>query len=411
VSQRPSAAVRILRIAGGGDGVGRLPDGRTVFVPRTAPGDLVELVGVRPAKRFARARIGRILENSPERVEPPCPHYVEDDCGGCQLQHLAYPAQLAARRSVAGEALRRLARLDVPDPPIEPADAPLGYRTKLTLTAGRGRIGLHRYGRADDVFELEWCHITTAPLNELWQVVRTSRQLLPQELEQLVLRLDRQGGRHLLARVARTRVWTRAVELSRVLERAGVPAALWWEPEGGVPRVVAGRAGTQAPAGVFEQVHPAMGDRARAYAVAALGPVAGRTVWDLYAGVGDTTSMLARSEAHVESVELDRRAVSYAERTGPPAGRRAGAVEAVVKQLPRPDLVVTNPPRAGMDATVPPVLQERGPERIVYVSCDPATLARDIARLAPDYRLGTARCFDLFPQTAHVETVAVLERA
>lgn len=402
--------VRVLRLAAGGDGVGRLEDGRTVFVPRTAPGDLVELTEVRPSKRFARARLARVLEASPDRVEPPCPHYTRDECGGCQLQHLAYPAQLEARRNVAGEALRRLARLDVSDPPIEPAEQPLGYRTKLTLASARGRIGLHRYGRPDAVFDLEWCHITRAPLNELWQVVRPARGLLPAGLEQLVLRLDRRAGRHLIARVAGSRVWTRADELARELAAAGFPAVLWWQPERGVPRIVAGRAGDEAPAGVFEQVHPRMGDRVRAFAVERLGPATGRTVWDLYAGLGDTTAILARAGAHVESVELDRRAVAHAERLGPPANRHAGAVESLAAALPDPELVITNPPRTGMDVLVPQVLQQRRAGRLVYISCDPATLARDIVRLSPGYRLVEARCFDLFPQTAHVETVAVLER-
>jgi len=403
--------VRILRLATGGDGVGKLADGRTVFVPRTAPGDRVELTDLRPARRFARARMGRLLEASPDRTEPPCPHYTRDECGGCQLQHLAYPAQLEARRGFVGDALRRLARLDVPDPPIEPAERTWGYRAKLTLAAAHGRIGLHKYGRADAVFDLEWCQITTPALNDLWQVVRKSRMLLPPGLEQIILRLDRAGRCHLIARVAGTRVWTQADQLARELRTAGVPAVLWWQPEGGAPRVVAGEPGNEAPADVFEQVHPQMGDRVRAFAVEALGPAGGRRVWDLYAGVGDTTAMLAGEGAEVESVELDRRAVAHAERTGPGATRHVGAVEALAGELPAPDLVITNPPRSGMDAVVPSVLRQRAPARIVYVSCDPATLARDIARLGPTYRLTAVRCFDLFPQTAHVETVALLERA
>jgi 23S rRNA (uracil1939-C5)-methyltransferase len=404
------APVRIERLATGGDGVGKLADGRTVFVPRTAPGDLVTLTDVRLAKRFARAQLGQLLEASPQRAEPACPHYDRDECGGCQLQHLTYPAQLDARRSFAGEALRRLARLDVPDPPIEPAERTLGYRTKITLAAAQGRIGLHRYGRSAAIFDLEWCHITAPVLNQLWTVVRSARSQLPEGLEQIVLRLDRTGGRHLLALVAGTRVWTRAGGMARALAEAGVPAVLWWQPEGGVPRIVGGRPGAGIPPGVFEQVNPEMGDRVRAYAVEMLGSAAGRTVWDLYAGVGDTTAMLAASGARVESVEIDPRAVAQAERTGPAASRHVGAVETVAGTLPAPDLVVTNPPRTGMDAAVPSVLRERAPARIVYVSCDPATLARDMGRLAPVYRLTAARCFDLFPQTAHVETVAVLER-
>ena len=102
-------AVRILRLAAGGDGVGKLPDGRTVFVPRTAPGDLVELARVREQRRFARARAGRLVEAGAHRVTPRCPHYLKDECGGCQLQHLSSDAQREARRSFVGEALRRLA--------------------------------------------------------------------------------------------------------------------------------------------------------------------------------------------------------------------------------------------------------------------------------------------------------------
>ena len=111
-------SVRILRIAAGGDGVGRLADGRTLFVPRTAPGDLIETADLRLHARFARARIGRIIEAGPERIEPRCAHYRDDACGGCQLQHMDSASQHAARRAIAGDALRRIARLDVPDPDL-----------------------------------------------------------------------------------------------------------------------------------------------------------------------------------------------------------------------------------------------------------------------------------------------------
>jgi 23S rRNA (uracil1939-C5)-methyltransferase len=142
--------------------------------------------------------------------------------------------------------------------------------------------------------------------------------------------------------------------------------------------------------------------------VTRLGPVAGRAVWDLYAGIGETTSALVAAGARVESVESDRRAVAEAERRGPAARRHTGRVEAVLGELRPPELVVTNPPRTGMDAAVPAALERLRPERVVYVSCDPATLARDLGRL-PGFRLTEVVAFDLFPQTAHVETVAVLE--
>jgi len=406
------SAVRILRLAAGGDGVGRLDDGRAVFVPRTAPGDLVELGALRAHRRFARARIAHLLEPAPERVEPRCPHYVRDECGGCQLQHVAAPAQREARRGFVGDALRRLARRDVADPPLEPADREFDYRTKITLAASRDgrRIGLHPYDRAGDVFELEWCHITAPELMRLWQAMRSVRRLLPPGLTAGLLRLDREGGRHVLFTAAATEAWSGAGALHQALAQRDEPATVWWRTEEGAPRAMAGAAGEAYPATVFEQVNPVMGDRVRAHAVAALGPLAGRHVWDLYAGVGETTAALARAGAEVESVESDRRAVAEAERRGPRATRHAAKAEMAVERMARPTLVVTNPPRTGMDAAVTSALERAAPTRVVYVSCDPATLARDLARL-PSYRLSDLRAFDLFPQTAHVETVAVLERA
>jgi 23S rRNA (uracil1939-C5)-methyltransferase len=403
--------VRILRLAAGGDGVGRLADGRTVFVPRTAPGDLVELARVREHRRFARARLGRVLEAGEARVPPRCPHYERDECGGCQVQHLSSAAQREARRGFVGDALRRIARLDVTDPPLEAADAEFDYRTKITLAVspdGR-RIGLHPYERADEVFQLEWCHITVPALMELWRAVRAVSRLLPPRLRQVVLRLDRAGGRHLLLLTGPGEVWQGGRALASALAGRDASATVWWQPEGGAARAVGGAA-EAFPATVFEQVNPAMGDRVRAFALEALGPAAGCRVWDLYAGIGETTAALARAGAAVESVEADPRAVAEAEARGPRARRLVGRVEHVVGELAPPELVVTNPPRTGMDPRVSAALERLAPRRVAYISCDPATLARDLA-LMPGYRVAALRAFDLFPQTAHVETVALLERA
>jgi 23S rRNA (uracil1939-C5)-methyltransferase len=352
-----------------------------------------------------------VLEPGLARVAPPCPHYVHDECGGCQLQHLAAPAQREARRGFVGDALRRLARRDVADPPLVPAEREYEYRTKITLavSADGRRIGLHRYDRADQVFELEWCHITVRELMELWQGLRRLRPLLPPRLSSIVLRVDREGGRHALFRTTGGEVWGGAPRLHRALAERGLPATLWWHSDEGVPRAMAG-AGEAYPATVFEQVHPAMGDLVRAHAIEALGTVVGRRVWDLYAGIGETTGALVRAGASVESVDSDRRAVAEAERRGPTARRHAARVEDAITGMRAPELVITNPPRTGMAGRVTEALERLRPERVVYVSCDPATLARDLSRL-PAFRIGDVRSFDLFPQTGHVETVAVLDRA
>ncbi|HEX5004277.1 MAG TPA: hypothetical protein VFV65_03125, partial [Gemmatimonadales bacterium] len=212
MSAAAEAPVRILRIASGGDGVGALDDGRTLFVPRTAPGDLVALGRVRRSKTFARAEVGRIVEPSPDRVVPPCPHYTGDDCGGCQLQHLALPAQLAAKRAMVGEALRRIGKLEVADPEIEPAGVEWGYRNKVTLAVGDGgrRIGFHRQGQAGAIFDLDRCLLADSALMDLWAVVRARRELLPPGAEQVVLRRDGGGGLHLTVRVTGQTVWREA---------------------------------------------------------------------------------------------------------------------------------------------------------------------------------------------------------
>ena len=403
--------VRILRLAAGGDGIGRMPDGRTVFVPRTAPDDLVEIGELREHKRFVRARLRRVLEPSPNRVDPRCPHYLGDECGGCQLQHLNSDAQLRSRSAFVGDALRRIAKRETGDPPVVPSERNFEYRTKITLHADRkrSRIGLHRYDRPDQIFDLNWCHITAEPLMRLWQSLRTMRKLLPLNLEQLVLRLDREGHRHLIVRVEEGEVWGGANQLWSDLQRAGVESTIWYQPFGGAARTVAGSS-EAFPATVFEQVHPEMGDRVRSYALDQLGDVSGRRVWDLYAGVGEATGALAVAGARVESVELDRRAVEQAETSGPAARRHVGRVEDLLSELQTPDLVLTNPPRSGMNQRVTAELDRIRPTRLVYISCDPATLARDLQRM-PHLRLERVQAFDLFPQTAHVESVAVLEPA
>ena len=446
------SAVRILRLAAGGDGVGKLETGKTVFVPRTAPGDLVELTGAREHARFTRARIAQLLEPGPGRVEPRCLHYYRDDCGGCQWQHLGTAVQREAKRALVAETLERIARLHVAVPPVIAGDAEWGYRGRIALAIGPGRryAGFHPLDRPDRTFALERCELAAPGLMTLWAALRSHLGLLPPDVEQVVLRLARDDGLHVIVKARGDQAWGRARELSLRVHDAGVAATIWWQPAGGAARVVGG-ATDPFPAAVFEQVNPELGDRIRDFAIAWLGDVRSGHVWDLYAGIGDTTDRLHAAGATVESVELDNRAVDFAERrwrAAPsesadsqrpnPAGviRHIGRVEDLVGTLRDPGAVIANPPRAGLDPRVTASLLERRPARIVYVSCDPATLARDLGRLCgtiaeppsrraaeppgpaaeppnrptvEPYTLASVQPFDLFPQTAHVETVALLE--
>ncbi|MDX2207183.1 MAG: hypothetical protein SFU57_06030 [Gemmatimonadales bacterium] len=401
--------VEIRGITSSGDGVATLPDGMTVFVPRTAPGDRVTLTRIHRHKRFARATADKVVVPGPGRVPPPCPHYDRDQCGSCQVMHLDADTQRAVRARVVGDALRRLARLEVADPEVVPADQQLGYRAKVTFAVQNGRIGFHRTGRPEEVFEVERCLLARPALQELHSGVRRARGHLPPDATRLVLREDADGGLHVIVETPGGRAWQGGGAFHRVLASSGLKATIWWHPADGAPRAVAG-SDTPWPATVFEQVHPAMGRTVRAAAIAALGDVTGAVVWDLYAGIGDATALLATAGARVTSVESDPRAVAFAESRGPTGPVRwQGKVEERLGQLPQPDAVLTNPPRTGMSAEVTAAINASPAHRVVYISCDPATLARDVTRLAERYRLVAVRAFDQFPQTTHVECVAVLE--
>ena len=411
-----SDIVTITGIAVGGDGVGRLSDGRVVFVPRTAPGDRIRLRegSLQRHRNFARGELGEIVEASPNRVTPPCPHYTHDHCGGCQLQHLAYDTQLSAKRTIVGDTLRRIGKLKVEGLEVVEALEEWRYRSKISM-AVKTSAGLHPYDRPNFVFPLADCHITDFRLMALWRELRPRLALLPQPLTRLTLRLDRDERRHIIAESA-GEPWLNASELLRALAGGGAGGAVdgavvcWWQPVDGAARVVAGPA-TGFPATAFEQVNPGMGMLTRQWAVAQLGDVKGQVVWDLYGGIGDTAALLVERGASVVSVDADEQAVSWGRERLPAARFIAARAEDVLPSLPPPHAVVVNPPRGGLHWDVSLKLTSEPVAKLVYISCDPATLARDLSRLNVNYVVKAVRAFDLFPQTAHVETVAVLEAA
>jgi 23S rRNA (uracil1939-C5)-methyltransferase len=408
--------VAISGIAAGGDGVGRLADGRAVFVPRTGPGERVRLRdgSLREHRHFARGEATEIVEASVDRVTPACPHYVQDRCGGCQLQHLSYPAQLAAKRAIVGDCLRRIGKFAVSDPEIAPALEQWRYRTEITLAVLGATAGFHPHDRPGRVFPLSDCHIADRRLMDLWRDLRDQADLFPERLTRLTLRLDRAGVRHLIAESAGA-PWRTADRLQAVMP-AGDALVCWWRPVDGAPRVVAGPE-TGFPATAFEAIHPAMSAVSRQWAVEQLGPVDGCTVWDLYGGIGDMAVLLALRGATVISVDADEKAVSWARRRpeivaqGDRVRCIAGRAEDVLPSLPPAPVVVVNPPAIGLHWDVSLRLTREPVSRLAYISRHPATLARDLHRLSVNYHLQVVRAFDVFPQTAHVEVVAMLEAA
>src|SRR2546425_1118456 len=409
-----SDVVAITAIAAGGEGVGRLADGRAVFVARTAPGERIRLrEGVKLHKTFARGELAEVVAPGAVRVTAPCSHYMQDHCGGCQLQHVSYEAQLAAKRAIVGDALRRIARLDIGDPEIVEAVDEWRYRAKVSLAVkgGRGRgtaVGFHPYDRPGTVFPLIDCHIADFRLMALWRELRPRLDLLPAKLTRLTLRLDREGRRHVIAE-STGEPWHDPAALRAALP-GGDSVICWWQPVDGAARVVAGPA-RGFPATAFEQVNPEMGTIARGWAVEQLGDVRGAVVWDLYGGIGDTAVQLAERGAQVVSVDADEQAIEWARgrEVARPVRFIAGRAEDVLPTLPEPLGVVVNPPRAGLHWNVTLRLTGQPVPRLAYLSRDPATLARDLQRLSVNYRITAVRAFDLFPQTAYVETVAVLE--
>jgi 23S rRNA (uracil1939-C5)-methyltransferase len=404
--------VTVRGIATGGDGVATLPDGMTVFVPRTAPGDVVTVDVLERRRRWARGRVRDVLSPSGDRVTPVCRHYVADGCGGCQLQHLSLEAQHAAKITVVRDVLARLGGRPVEETAFVPAPNPWHYRTKITLAVAGDRIGFHRFDRPGEVFDVVECPVTVPALIGVLDAVRAARGALPPTIDQITLRVDRNDGVHVVLRGGST-----PFESGPFAEALPAGTTLWWKPEGGAPRAIAG-ASSAFPPLAFQQVNPGFADRIRHDAVAWLAAEPGTVMWDLYGGFGDAARMVAELGATAWSVDADRSAINWARAhpgpTTPVPRFLAGRVEESLHRLPDPDVVLANPPREGVHARVTQALERlvgggHG-RRLSYVSCDPATLARDLGRL-PSYRLRSVTAYDLFPQTSHVETLACLEAA
>ncbi len=399
---------RIESIAAGGAGVARV-DGLVVFVPRTAPGDEAEFTYVKK-DRLGHGRLLRLVEPSPDRVAPRCRHYERDRCGGCQVQHLAGDAQREAKRQVVADAFARIAKRPVEVPPVIASPAEWAYRNKLTLTmrheGGRWFAGMHRWDDVDRVFSLEECPITHPRVVAGWHDVMAAQALLPKapELRGAV----RLAGESLAFVLEGVSSWPRAHDFAERLPSFSV--VRWIDVEGRHHEVV--DVEPERPAASFEQVNPAMAARMHADVVAMVRALEPTIVIDAYAGSGETSVPLAEAGIRVTAIELDREAATHAERRlAAPSSSVCARVEDVLALHLPADVVLLNPPRAGVDARVCATLESppTGTRRphVVYVSCNPATLARDVARL-PSYRVVQVQPHDMFPQTAHVESVCIL---
>jgi 23S rRNA (uracil1939-C5)-methyltransferase len=401
------AEMTIESIAAGGDGIGRT-NGVVVFVPRTAPGDRVR-VRLDVRRRFARGVLDELLEPAPERVDPLCYHYRIDRCGGCQIQHLRYEAQLEAKQGIIRDALTRIGKRPVDAPEIVPSERQWRYRRKLTLTmrrqhGGEWTIGLRPFDDPAGLFQLADCPITDERVLSVWREVMEARPHFPPGDElRAAVRVLADGASVVMEG---GNAWP-----ARAAFFAAIPGAtaLWWKPTHR-PRMLVAQRGSSTASASFEQVNEATGAALHEYVLERARAHRPHVVVDAYAGSGATAVPLARGGARVTAIEADRDAAAHCAAALPEGSRSVAArVEDAVADLLPADVVLVNPPRTGLHERVSAALQSSAdsPRAVLYVSCDPATLARDLSRM-PRFRIASLRAFDMFPQTAHVETVCEL---
>lgn len=372
----PDRIVEVTALAAGGDGVAR-DEGRVTFVPRTAPGDRVRVRLVKETKSFARAELVEIVTPSPDRVVPPCPHFIAG-CGGCSWQHVARSAQLAAKQQLVANALRKL---DVAIEPIADPCSPYGWRRRARFHVVGGKLGLYREG-THDVVPIEHCPQLEPPLDAALRAIST-----PPDGE-LVMLL----GAGIV--IGTEKPWKGAAAL---VGKAGIVGVVAGETSYGKTRIAV-EPGLVGGPWDFAQASTAGNAALIELARRAVGPAAGQML-ELHAGAGNLTRGFRADGWTVTTADII------------PGSDIVGSADQVLARAEGPfDAIVLDPPRTGALEAVPGILRH-APPVVVYISCDPATLARDAEKLAAGgYRAERAWPVDLMPQTAHVEVVLRLTR-
>jgi 23S rRNA (uracil1939-C5)-methyltransferase len=450
VAQDEELELQVDSLAYGGNGVARL-NGFVVFVRRGLPGDRVRARVTKVKRNHAEALAVEVLEPSSARVDAPCAHYPA--CGGCRFQDLAYEVQLDAKHAWVADSLRRLGGL--PEPPLDPivpADQQFHYRNKLeysfTTTPSGPALGFHRAGRWDEVLEIERCWLTTDLGNAVRDAVRdwareenlTAYDQAEQTgyLRHLVVREGRNTGQALAMLVTAPGERFERGYLVEVLRRfpevrsihwavnegpaevTNLPTTLLWGDEAIEERLCGLRYRIRPNA--FLQTNTAMAERLYRLAGDFAALTGSESVYDLYCGIGTIGLSLAERALTVWGVEISEESVACALENADLngitnaaffAGNVGQSLEELKDRAGPPDVVVVDPPRAGLAGKALRRIGRLAAPRLVYVSCNPTTLAGDVKTLTGDwgYRLERAAPVDMFPHTPHVETVALLTRS
>jgi 23S rRNA (uracil1939-C5)-methyltransferase len=402
--------VKLEKMTYGGDALGRLPDGRAVFVPYSLPGEIVSIRGLDEKRSHVRAELVEILEPSAQRIAPQCRHF--GFCGGCHYQHLQYPAQLTAKVEIMRDQLRRIGKLD--DPPVAavvPSPSGWNYRNHVQFQLTRaGELG-YSIAHSRNLIPITECHLPEPPLNLLWPMLKFDPGI---QLERVSLRLgtDDEAMLVLESESPDTPELVLEADLS-VVHLSGNDTVVL----AGDDHLVMQVNNTQfhVSAASFFQVNTEMAGKMVAHLLAYFPVSSATTLLDVYCGVGLFSAFFAPLVGRLIGIESSPSASEdfsiNLDEFGHVELYQASAEEVLTALKVRPDIVFVDPPRAGLEKLALEGLLALSPAQLAYISCDPSTLARDAARIiAGGYRLIQVTPFDLFPQTFHIESISIFEK-
>ena len=402
--------ITLLTLTYGGEAMGRLEDGRAVFVPFGLPGERVRVRLIEEKRGFARAELVEVLEASPLRSLPRCIHF--GLCGGCHYQHLSYGEQLDAKTEILRDQLRRIGRIETPPVgEMVASPSPWNYRNHVQFhLTEQGKLGYMTVG-APKIFAISECHLPEKAINSFWPQLEFEPGM---DLDRVSLR---SGGDEELILILESH----SPEPPGLEIEAGISVTHVFE---GNTVVIAGTDQIVIPvldrdfkvsANSFFQVNTAMAGRMVEHLLASLPVSPSTTLLDVYCGVGLFSAFLAPKCERVTGIESSPSACedfAFNLDEFENVELYEGPAEQVIPHLElKPDIVLVDPPRAGLEKQVVDGLLKLNPQVIAYVSCDPSTLARDARRLIDGgYRLQQVTPFDLFPQTYHIESISIFEQ-
>jgi 23S rRNA (uracil1939-C5)-methyltransferase len=409
-TQPATIDIQLEKLTYGGDVMGRLEDGRAVFVPFGLPGERVRVRLTEEKRNFARGEILEVLDASPQRIIPRCKHF--GVCGGCHYQHLPYQEQLDAKTEILRDQLRRIGKIE--NPPVQAMVASpnaWNYRNHVQFHLTKEeKIGYVR-AQVPAVFAIEECHLPEGFLNGIWPQLAFEPGT---NIERVSLRVGK--GYDSMLVLESTSPETPELEIE-----AGISVTHIFEDNtvvvAGNDHILISVLGRdfRVSAASFFQVNTAMAEKMVTHLAEKFSITPSSTILDVYCGAGLFSAFLAPTCKRLIGIESSASACEDFEFNLDEFDNvelYEGLAEDVIPHLRvKPDVILVDPPRAGLEKKVVDGILKMNPQFIAYVSCDPSTLARDAARLmGGGYRLQDVTPFDLFPQTFHIESISVFER-